>query len=142
MSKERRRRRAEREREQAIQAAARAAQAERQERRAARKRALTSTFGFETLAGARSSTSGGTRARSSTSGGTRARSSTSGRWRSRQSGLLAQRRRHELTITLCVLAAFNIVVWISRQDWGSRAGALVVSLLVAPVVHVMLHKRN
>jgi len=121
MSTERRRRRAEREREQAIQAAARAAQAERRERRAARKRALTSRLpGLVTLAGARSSTSG----------------------RGRQSGLLAQRRRHELTITLCVLAAFNIVVWISRQDWGSRAGALVVSLLVAPVVHVMLHKRN
>ena len=131
MSKARRQRRAEREREQAIQAAARAAEAERQERRTARKRALSSRLGgFETLAGARSSTGGGTRARSSTTG------------RGRQSGLLAQRRRHELTITLCVLAAFNIVVWISRHDWGSRAGALVVSLLVAPVVHVLLHQRR
>ena len=59
-----------------------------------------------------------------------------------QSGLLAQRRRQELSITLCVLAAFNIVVWISRHDWGSRAGALAVSLLVAPVVHVLLHQRR
>jgi len=59
-----------------------------------------------------------------------------------QSGLLAQRRRHELTITICVLAALNIVVWISRGDWGSRVGALVVSLLVAPVVHILLHQRR
>jgi len=59
-----------------------------------------------------------------------------------QSGLLAQRRRHELSITLCLLAAFNVVVWISRHDWGSRAGALAVTLLVAPVVHVLLHQRR
>ena len=59
-----------------------------------------------------------------------------------QSGALAQRRRQELSITLCVLAAFNILVWISRSDWGSRAGALAVTLLVAPVVHLLLHKRR
>jgi hypothetical protein len=59
-----------------------------------------------------------------------------------QSGALAQRRRQEVTITFCVLAAFNIVVWISRPDWGSRAGALVVSLLIAPVVHILLHRRS
>ena len=119
MSKERQRRRAERVREQALQAAARAAEAERRERRAARKRALARRTGFETLAGARSSTS-----------------------RSKQSGALAQRRRQEVTITVCVLAAFNIVVWISRSDWGSRVGALVVSLLIAPVVHIQLHRRS
>jgi hypothetical protein len=122
MSKERQRRRAQRERERAIQAAARAADAERQERRTARRRAIGRRFGLDTLAGARYSTSRASR--------------------SRQSGLLAQRRRHELTITLCLLAAFNIVVWISRDDWGSRAGALAVSLLVAPVVHVLLHQRR
>lgn len=120
MSKERQRRRAERERERAIQAAARAAEAERQDRRAARRRSLTSKLGLDAgLVPRRSSTR-----------------------RGRQSGLLAQRRRHELSITLCVLAAFNIVVWISRHDWGSRAGALAVSLLVAPVVHVLLHQRR
>jgi hypothetical protein len=119
VSKERQRRRAEREKEQAVRAAARAAAAERAERRTARRRAVASKLGLDRLAGARHSTS-----------------------RGRQSGLLAQRRRHELTITLCVLAAFNIVVWISRDDWGSRVGALVVSILVAPVVHVLLHQRR
>lgn len=59
-----------------------------------------------------------------------------------QSGLLAQRRRHELTITICVLAAVNLVVWISRPDWASRVGALLVSLLAAPVVHILLHQRR
>jgi len=59
-----------------------------------------------------------------------------------QSGVLAQRRRQEVSITVCVLAAFNIVVWISRSDWGSRAGAITVTLLVAPVVHLLLHKRH
>jgi len=59
-----------------------------------------------------------------------------------QSGLLAQRRRQELSITICVLAAFNILVWISRNDWGSRAGALAVTLLVAPVIHLLLHQRR
>ena len=123
MSKERRRRRAEREREQAIQSAARAADAERRERRAARRRALARKVGLDTgLVPRPYSTSGGRRGR--------------------QSGLLAQRRRQELSITLCLLAAFNIVVWISRHDWGSRAGALAVSLLVAPVVHVLLHQRR
>ena len=103
-----------------MQTAARAAEAERRERRAARKRALTSKLpGLETLAGARSSTG-----------------------RGRQSGALAQRRRQEVTVTVCMLAAFNIVVWISRSDWASRTGALVVTLLVAPVVHILLHRRS
>jgi hypothetical protein len=119
VSKERRRRRAEREREQAMQTAARAAKAERRERRANRKRAVGRRLGLDTLAGARYSTS-----------------------RGRQSGALAQRRRQEVTITFCVLAAFNIVVWISRSDWGSRAGAVVVCLLIAPVVHILLHRRS
>jgi len=123
MSKERQRRRVERQREQAIQSAARAADAERRERRAARRRALARKVGLDTgLVPRPHSTSGGRRGR--------------------QSGLLAQRRRQELSITLCLLAAFNIVVWISRHDWGSRAGALAVSLLVAPVVHILLHQRR
>jgi hypothetical protein len=56
-------------------------------------------------------------------------------------GTLAARRRKEVTITVCILIALNLLVWIVRPDWQARIGALVVSILVAPVLHVMLVRR-
>jgi Flp pilus assembly protein TadB len=60
------------------------------------------------------------------------------RWRP---GVLARRRRRELTGTLVVLAILNIAVWVFLPTWSARLGALVVSLLVAPVLHVLLFRR-
>jgi hypothetical protein len=57
-------------------------------------------------------------------------------------GTLAARRRKEVTITVCILLVLNVLVWIVRPDWPSRFGALVVSVLVAPVLHVMLVRRS
>ena len=56
-------------------------------------------------------------------------------------GLLAARRRKEVTVTVCILLALNLLVWIVRPDWEARFGALVVSILVAPVLHVLLVRR-
>jgi hypothetical protein len=38
--------------------------------------------------------------------------------------------------------ALNVVVWIVRDDGAARVLAVMVSLLVAPVVHTMLHPRR
>jgi hypothetical protein len=56
-------------------------------------------------------------------------------------GLLAARRRKEVTVTVCILLVLNLLVWLVRPDWEARVGALVVSVLVAPVLHVMLVRR-
>jgi Flp pilus assembly protein TadB len=59
-----------------------------------------------------------------------------------QSGALAQRHRNQLNITICLLIALNVVVWIAFHDWATRALVLVVTVLVAPVVHLMLFRRH
>ena len=43
---------------------------------------------------------------------------------------------------IAILLALNVLVWIVRPDWESRLGALVVSILVAPVLHVMVVRRS
>jgi hypothetical protein len=59
----------------------------------------------------------------------------------RPTGILAQRRRKQTGATIALLAAINVLVWVFVQDWATSVGALIVSLLVAPVVHLMLFKR-
>jgi hypothetical protein len=49
-------------------------------------------------------------------------------------GVLAARRRAELTGAVGVLVLLNLLVWLVRPDWAARLGALVVSLVVFPVV--------
>ncbi len=61
--------------------------------------------------------------------------------RRRTPGALAARRRREVTITICVLIALNVLVWVVRPDWQARLGALLVSILVAPVLHVLFVRR-
>ena len=56
-------------------------------------------------------------------------------------GTLAARRRREVATTIAILVALNLLVWIVRPDWPARLGAFVVSLLVAPVLHVVLVRR-
>ena len=56
-------------------------------------------------------------------------------------GTLAARRRREVATTIAILAALNVLVWVVRPDWEARLGALVVSVLVAPVLHVMVVRR-
>jgi hypothetical protein len=56
-------------------------------------------------------------------------------------GTLAARRRREVAMTVAILVALNVLVWVVRPDWEARVGALVVSVLVAPVLHVLLVRR-
>ena len=123
MSKERARRREAREREAAIKAAARAAEAERRERRAARARTVRrhTTDRVPRPAGRVRGLAGGV---------------------GRQTGSLARRRRVETSLLLAALLFVNLVVWIVRPDWRARLGALVVTALVAPVLHVVLLPRR
>jgi hypothetical protein len=56
-------------------------------------------------------------------------------------GALAARRRREVATTVAILVALNLLVWIVRPDWASRLGALAVSVLVAPVLHLFVRRR-
>ncbi|MBB6626319.1 hypothetical protein H5V45_03195 [Nocardioides sp. KIGAM211] len=59
-----------------------------------------------------------------------------------QPGLLAARRRRNLTITVCLLLLLNLLVWIVSPEWEVRAVFAMVSLLAAPVLHTMLFRRR
>ena len=55
-------------------------------------------------------------------------------------GELAARRRREVAVTIAILVALNVLVWIVRPDWESRLAAAAVSLLVAPVLHLFVRR--
>ena len=60
----------------------------------------------------------------------------------RQTGILARRRRSQTTFVAGVLVAFNFLVWYNLEEWGIRFGALVVSILAAPVIYTLLFRRH
>ncbi len=60
---------------------------------------------------------------------------------SRQTGVLAERRRKQLTVTIALVIALNVLVWVFFPEWPTRAMVLAVSLLAAPVLHTMLFRR-
>jgi hypothetical protein len=104
---------------------------ERAQRRAERERAAAVAAQARSRADER-------RARSA------ARRRTLTRWVPRprlQPGILAARRRAELGATVGLLLLVNLLVWLVRDDWAARAGALVVSLVVFPVVRLMVTRR-
>ena len=55
-------------------------------------------------------------------------------------GTLAARRRREIAATIAILVALNVLVWIMRPEWSARLGALVVSVLVAPILHLFVRR--
>jgi len=55
-------------------------------------------------------------------------------------GTLAARRRREIAATIAILVALNVVVWIVSPEWSARLGALVVSVLVAPILHLFVRR--
>ena len=57
-------------------------------------------------------------------------------------GLLALRRRREVTATAALLLAADVLVWITQPEWSVRILAVLVTLLVAPVVHTLLFRRR
>jgi Flp pilus assembly protein TadB len=58
-----------------------------------------------------------------------------------QPGVLAARRRAELTATFGLLLLLNVLVWLIRPDWAARLGALLVSAVVFPVVRLVMQRR-
>ncbi len=60
---------------------------------------------------------------------------------SRQTGVLAERRRKQTSITIALVVALNVLVFVFFDDWSVRAMTLAVSLLAAPVLHTMLFRR-
>jgi hypothetical protein len=60
---------------------------------------------------------------------------------SRPSGVLAERRRRQLTTTVALVLALNVLVWVFLDDWSVRAMVLAVSLLALPVLHTVLFRR-
>ena len=60
---------------------------------------------------------------------------------SRQTGVLAERRRRQAGVTIALVIALNVLVWVFFPGWPARAMALIVSLLAAPVLHTMLFRR-
>ena len=61
------------------------------------------------------------------------------RW---QPGILARRRRRNVALTVGVLVVLNVWLWIAVDDAATRAGGVVVSILAAPVLHVLLFSRR
>ena len=60
---------------------------------------------------------------------------------SRQTGALAERRRKQAGVTIALVVALNVLVWVFFTEWPTRAMVLFVSLLAAPVLHTMLFRR-
>jgi hypothetical protein len=60
----------------------------------------------------------------------------------RPDGTLARRRRRRWSLLVAALVALNVLVWVLRPDWESRLGALVVSVLAAPVLATLLFPRH
>jgi len=60
---------------------------------------------------------------------------------SRQTGILAARRRRQVGLTVALVIALNVLVWVLVPDWPARTMVLCVSLLAAPVLHTVLFRR-
>ncbi len=62
--------------------------------------------------------------------------------RPRPNSILAQRRRRQVGVLVAMLAFLNVLVWIFVPGWAARFGALVVSLLAAPVLFTLMFRRT
>ncbi|MDF1603095.1 hypothetical protein [Nocardioides sp. YIM 152315] len=56
----------------------------------------------------------------------------------RQTGMLAERRRTRTRLLIVAVVAVNVLVWLASGDWALRAVALLLSVLVAPLLHILL----
>jgi hypothetical protein len=60
--------------------------------------------------------------------------------RRRPTGILAERRRTQTRLLVLVVVVLNVLVWLATGDWATRAFALLLSVLVAPLVHILMTK--
>jgi len=61
---------------------------------------------------------------------------------SRQTGLLAEKKRREVLATGAVLVVLNILVFAVARDWALTALLVVASLLGAPILYLMMFRRD
>ena len=60
----------------------------------------------------------------------------------RQTGILARRRRSQTAFLISLLVVLNVLLWFVRDEWSIRLGAVVVSILAAPVLHTLMFRRH
>ena len=60
----------------------------------------------------------------------------------RQTGILARRRRSQRAFLISLLVVLNVLLWFVREEWGIRLGAVVVSILAAPVLYTLMFRRH
>jgi hypothetical protein len=63
------------------------------------------------------------------------------RKRTGPSGVLAERRRTQTRLVVFVVVVLNLLVWLATPDWAVRTGALLVSLLLAPLVLTLMSRK-
>ena len=61
---------------------------------------------------------------------------------SRQPGQLAEKKRREVLATGAVLVVLNILIFAVARDWALTALLVVVSVLGAPILYLMLFRRD
>ena len=61
---------------------------------------------------------------------------------SRQTGVLAEKKRREVLATVAVLVVLNILMFAVARDWALTALLVVVSVLGAPILYLMLFRRD
>jgi hypothetical protein len=60
--------------------------------------------------------------------------------RKQPTGILAERRRMQTRLLVLIVVVLNVLVWLASGDWAVRAFALLLSVLVAPLVHILMTK--
>lgn len=61
---------------------------------------------------------------------------------SRQTGPLAEKKRREMLGTGAVLVVLNILVFAVARDWALTALLVVTSVLGAPILYLMMFRRD
>lgn len=62
------------------------------------------------------------------------------RRRTGPSGAIAERRRTQTRLLVVGAVVVNVLVWIAAGDWALSFFALLITLLIAPVAHILMTK--
>ena len=60
--------------------------------------------------------------------------------RKHPTGIIAQRRATQTRLLVVAVIVLNVLVWLASGDWAVRAFALLLTVLVAPLVHILMTK--
>ncbi len=58
--------------------------------------------------------------------------------RRRPTGVIAARHQRQTSLLVVAVVALNVLVWLASGDWAVRFLALVLSALIAPLVHLLM----